>query len=138
MRFSPSAHLFNNAMNSSFFGTERIVYCIDKKFPFLYFESTWKRLLGGFLFITQHRNSTCLDTTIYCDRLFIQYISVDMYWLHYRSVSRLICVLNKIPVSLYARASKSSVFSSSVLFFFQKTNKYKLQFLFREFEVFSI
>ncbi len=43
-----------------------------------------------------------------------------MYWLPYRSVSRPICALHKTRVSLYVRASQSSVFSSSVLFFFQK------------------
>ncbi len=30
---------------------------LTNKFPFLYFESTLKRLLGGFLFITQHRET---------------------------------------------------------------------------------
>jgi hypothetical protein len=49
----------------------------------------------------------------------------------------IICVLKKIRVSLYARASTSSVFSLTVLFFFQKTNKYKLQLVFHKFEVFS-
>ncbi len=60
---------------------------------------------------------------IYCEGLFIKHISVDMYLLPYRSVSRPICVLNKIRVSLYACASKSSVFSSTVLFFFQNNKQ---------------
>ncbi len=65
MRFSLSTQLFVNAMNCSFFGTEKSFIALTNRFLFLYFEYTLKRLLGGFLFITQHRNSTCLDTKQY-------------------------------------------------------------------------
>jgi hypothetical protein len=125
---------------------QRIVLFLEQKesfivftnrFRFLYYESTLKRLLGGFLFITQHKLDLFRHKTIYCEGLFIQCISVDMYWLPYRSVSRPICVLKKIRVSLYVRASKSSVFSSTG-FIFSKKNKNKLQFLFPKFEVVSI
>ncbi len=58
MRFSPFTHLFVNAMNCSFFWNRKESFIVLKnEFPFLYFQSTLKRLLGGFLFITQHRET---------------------------------------------------------------------------------
>ncbi len=94
-------------------------------FPFYTLNLHWSACWVAFYLLP---NTEKLDLfrhkTIYYDGLLTQYISVDMYRLPYRSVSRPIYVLNKIRVSLYARASKSSVFfSSSVLFFFQKTKQ---------------
>jgi hypothetical protein len=55
MRFSPSTHLLANAMICSFFlEQEESFIVLTNKFPFPYFEYTLKRLLGGFLFITQY------------------------------------------------------------------------------------
>ncbi len=63
MRFSPSTHLFVNAMNCSFFfGQKESFIVLTNKFPFLYFESALMRLLGGFLFITQHRETRLVKT----------------------------------------------------------------------------
>ncbi len=66
---------------------------------------------------------------IYCEGLFIQYMSVDMYWLPYQSGSRLICVLKKMRVSLYARASKASVFLFISFIFLSKNKQIQIQII---------
>jgi len=94
-------------------------------FPFYTSNVHWSACwLAFYLLPNTEKLDLFRHKIIYCEDLFIQHISVDMYWLPHRSLSRIICILNKGRVSLYARASKSSVFSSSVLFFFEKRNKY--------------
>ncbi len=66
---------------------------------------------------------------IYCEGLFIQYISVHMYWLPYRSVLRPICVSTRSEL-LSTRAHLNQLFFLHQFYFSLKKTKTNYNFFF--------
>jgi hypothetical protein len=113
---------------------------LTNEFPFLYFESILTRPVRWlFVYYPTQRNSTFSDTKQYTVKVFLYNTSL-LTCIGYLPVGATthLCPRQDPDFPVRARIKIICFFSLSVLFFFQKTYKYKLQFLFHEFEVFSI